>query len=39
MFATKCLSYKLASPIFADLTAKMVLRYSKGTRELNLYLH
>ena len=34
MFATKCLSYKLA-----DLTrAKKVLRYLKGTRELNLYL-
>ena len=39
MFATKCLSYKLASPTFADLTrAKKVLRYLKGTRELNLYL-
>ena len=37
MFATKCLSYKLASPTLADLTrAKEVLRYSKGTRELNL---
>ena len=34
MFATKCLSYTLA-----DLTrAKKVLRYLKGTRELNLYL-
>ena len=32
MFATKCLSYKLASPL-ADLTrAKRVLRYLKGTR-------
>ena len=32
MFATKCLSYKLASPTLADLTrAKM--RYLKGTRE------
>ena len=39
MFARKCLSYKLASPILADLTrAKKVLRYLKGTRELNLYL-
>ena len=39
MFATKCLSYKLASPKLADLTrAKKVLRYLKGTRELNLYL-
>ena len=39
MFATKCLSYKLASPTLADLTrAKKVLGYSKGTRELNLYL-
>ena len=39
MFATKCLSYKLASPTLADLTrARKVLRYSKGTRELNLYL-
>ena len=39
MFATKCLSYKLASPTLADLTrAKKVLRYWKGTRELNLYL-
>ena len=37
MFATKCLSYKLASPTPADLTrAKVVLRYLKGTRELNL---
>ena len=36
MFATKCLSYKLASPTLADLTrAKKVLRYLKGTRELN----
>ena len=39
MFATKCLSYKLASPTLAELTrAKKVLRYLKGTRELNLYL-
>ena len=39
MFATKCLSYKLASPTLADLTpAKKVLRYLKGTLELNLYL-
>ena len=39
MFATKCLSYKFASPTLADLTrAKKVLRYLKGTRELNLYL-
>ena len=39
MFATKCLSYKLASPTLADLTrAKKVLRYLKGTRELNLSL-
>ena len=39
MFATKCLSYKLASPTLADLTrAKKVLRYFQGTRELNLYL-
>ena len=39
MFATKCLSNKLASPTLADLTrAKKVLRYLKGTRELNLYL-
>ena len=38
-FATKCLPYKLASPTLADLTrAKKVLRYLKGTRELNLYL-
>ena len=38
-FATKCLSYKLASPTLADLTrAKKVLRYLKGIRELNLYL-
>ena len=39
MFATKCLSYKLASPTLADLTrAKKVLRCLKVTRELNLYL-
>ena len=39
MFATKCLSYKLASPTLADLTrAKKALRSLKGTRELNLYL-
>ena len=39
MFVTKCLSYKLASPTLAGLTrAKKVLRYLKGTRELNLYL-
>ena len=39
MLATKCLSYKLASPALADLTrAKKVLRYLKGTQELNLYL-
>ena len=39
MFATTCLSYKLASPTLADLTrAKKVLRYLKGTRELNLCL-
>ena len=39
MFATKCLSYKLASSTLADLTrAKKVLRYLKGTRERNLYL-
>ena len=39
MFATKCLSYKLASPTLADLTrTKKVLRYLKGTRELNLHL-
>ena len=39
MFATKCLSYKLASPTLADLTrAKKALRYLKGTRELNLNL-
>ena len=39
MFATKCLSYKHASPTLADLTrSKKVLRYLKGTRELNLYL-
>ena len=39
MFPSKCLSYKLASPTLADLTrAKKVLRYLKGTRELNLYL-
>ena len=37
MIATKSLSYKLASPTLADLTrAKKVLRYLKGTRELNL---
>ena len=37
MFATKCLSFKLASPTLADLTrAKKVLRYLKGTRELYL---
>ena len=39
MFAIKYLSYKLASPILADLkSAKKVLRYLKGTGELNLYL-
>ena len=39
MFATKCLSYKLALPTLADLTrAKKVLRYVEGTRELNLFL-
>ena len=39
MFATKCLSHKLASPTLADLTrAKKVLIYLKGTRKLNLYL-
>ena len=39
MFVTKCLSYKLASPTLADLTrAKKAVRYSKGTRELNLHL-
>ena len=39
MFATKCLSYKLASPTLADLTrVKKVLRCLKGTRELNLFL-
>ena len=39
MFVIKCLSYKLVSPTLADLTrAKKVLRYLKGTRELNLYL-
>ena len=39
MFATQCLSYKFASPTLADLTrAKKVLRYLKGTRELNLFL-
>ena len=39
MSATKCLSYKLASPTLADLTrAKKALRHLKGTRELNLYL-
>ena len=33
------MSYKLASPTLADLTrAKRVLRYLKGTCELNLYL-
>ena len=36
MFATECLSYKLASPTLADVTrAKKVLRHLKGTRELN----
>ena len=36
LFATKCLSYKIASPTLADVTrAKKVLRYLKGTRELN----
>ena len=40
IFATACLSYKLASPTLADLTrVKEVLRYLKGTRELNLYLN
>ena len=39
MFATKCLSYKLGSPTLGDLTrAKKALRYSKGTRDLKLYL-
>ena len=39
MFAIKHLSYKLASPTLADLKrVKKVLRYLKGTRELNLYL-
>ena len=39
IFATKSLSYKLASPTLADLTrAKKVLRCLKETRELNLYL-
>ena len=39
LFATKCLSHKLASPTFADLTrAKKVLRDLKGTRELKLFL-
>ena len=39
MFATKCLSYKLASPTLAELTrAKKVLRYLQGARELNLCL-
>ena len=39
MFATRRLSYKLASPTLAHLTrAKKVFRYFKGTRELNLYL-
>ena len=38
MFATRCLPYKLASPTLADLTrTKKVLRYLKGTREMNLY--
>ena len=36
MFATKFLSYKLASPILAYLTRAKVLRYLEGTRELNL---
>ena len=37
MFATKCLSIKLASPTLADLTrAKKVLKYLKGTREQDL---
>ena len=35
MFATKCLSHKLASPTLADSTrAKKVLRYLKGTESL-----
>ena len=38
VFATKCLSFKLASPTLAELTARKSLRYLKGTRELNLYL-
>ena len=39
MFATKCLSVKLVSPTLAVLTrARKVLRYLRGTRELNLYL-
>ena len=39
MFATKCLSYILASPTLADLTrAKKASRHLKGTHELNLYL-
>ena len=39
MFATKCLSYKLASPTLADLArAKKALGYLTGSRELNLYL-
>ena len=39
MFATKCLSYKRASPTLADLTrAKKVLRYLTGMRDLNPYL-
>ena len=39
IFATKCLSYKLASPTLADLTcAKKEWKYLKRTRELNLYL-
>ena len=33
MFATKCLSYKLASPKLADLIrAKIVLRFESNTR-------
>ena len=39
MFATKCLSYKLASPTLAELTrAKKALRYLKGTCDLNFHL-
>ena len=39
MFATKCLSYKLESPTFADLTrAKKALRHLEGTHDLKLYL-